>query len=369
MVSAPARSRPTARSPAAAGAAQTPAERPVLPWLAAPLAEALRVQRGHALLVHGPEGVGQLDFALALANAWLCETPAEQRPDGLACGHCPSCRLVAARSHPDLRLIVPEALQAEIGLAGAEAAGDAGDSDARKRKPSREIRVDQIRAAVDFSELTAGRARLKVVLLHPAEQINAIAANALLKTLEEPPGVLRFVLSCGAPQALLPTLRSRCQSVRLALPDFDAAIAWLAEQGQPDAEALLRACGGQPLAALELARSGLGGAEWRALPQRVMQGDAAALLAWPLPVLIDALQKLCHDQLLLLVGAPPRYFAPADLPPPRTDLARLSEWAGVLRRQAAQARHPWNPALSVEALVLQAQRAASAAAKSIHSRA
>ncbi|MFM2056692.1 MAG: hypothetical protein RLY71_1077 [Pseudomonadota bacterium] len=355
------------RSPARPRAVREPAEgaasaavRPELPWLAEPLAEALRVQRGHALLVHGPQGVGQFDFALALAAAWLCETPATDlpaRPGGRACGHCASCRLVAARSHPDLRLVVPEALQAEAGLAFEAAASD---DDGKKRKPSREIKVDQIRAALDFSELTAGRAGIKVVVLHPAEQINAIAANALLKTLEEPPGALRFVLACGAPQALLPTIRSRCQDVRLALPPPALAGAWLAEQGVQDAEALLQACGGQPLVALELARSGLDGAAWREFPQRVARGDAAALAAWPLPVLVEALQKLCHDQLLLRVGAPPRYFAGLSLPA-GADLARLTAWAGALRRMAAQARHPWNAALSAESLLLQARRASDAA--------
>lgn len=336
-----------------------------LPWLAEPLAEALRVQRGHALLVHGPQGVGQFQFALALAAAWLCEAPGA-RAQQLGCGECPSCRLVAARTHPDLRIVVPEALRAEAGLAGDDTAGS--DDEGRKRKPSREIKVDQIRSALEFSELTAGRARLKVVVVHPAEQVNAIAANALLKTLEEPPGALRFVLSCGAPQALLPTIRSRCQSVRLGLPDRRVAVAWLAGQGVADAEILLDACGGQPLAALDLLRGGIDAAAWSEFPAWVRQGKVQPVSAWPLPLLVDALQKLCHDQLLLLVGASPRYFTALALLS-GAELGRLSGWAAQLRRLAAQADHPWNTGLAAEALMLQAQQASSAAAaQPIHSR-
>lgn len=337
----------------------------LLPWLAGPLRETLQRQRAHALLVHGPSGVGQFGFALALAAAWLCETP---RPDGEpACGHCGSCRLVAARSHPDLRLVVPDALRAEAGL---EAPDTGSDDDGKKRKPSREIRIEQIRAALDFSELTAGRARLKVLLLHPAEQMNAVAANALLKTLEEPGGAQRFVLSCGAPEQLLPTIRSRCQGVRLALPPRTDALAWLGEQikAAPDeAAALLDACGGEPLTALERARAGLDGAAWRDFPQAVQQGRVAAVSGWPLPVLIDALHKLCLDQQRLVVGAAPRYF-PALTLRPGADPARLNAWAAELKRLGRHADHPWNAALLAESLLAQAAKAAEPAPQSIHSR-
>ena len=87
-----------------------------LPWLQAPLARTLASARAHhALLVQGPAGVGQLAFALELARAWLCEHPGGAR-GGPACGQCRSCHLVDERSHPDLRLIVPEAQRAEAGL-------------------------------------------------------------------------------------------------------------------------------------------------------------------------------------------------------------------------------------------------------------
>jgi DNA polymerase-3 subunit delta' len=257
--------------------------------------------------------------------------------------------LVDERSHPDLRLIVPEALRADAGLPVDE--GD-GDGEGKKRKPSREIKVDQIRGALDFAELTAGRAAHKVLLLHPAEAINAIAANALLKTLEEP-GAMRFVLSCGAPEALLPTLRSRCQTVRLAMPARDAAVQWLAAQGVADAAVLLDAAGGQPQAALSLHRAGLDAAAWRQVPQWAAQGQAGAVSGWPLPVLVDALAKLCHDRALVGLGLRARYFPHSELS--GADAAAMAKRAADLRRHARVAEHPFSAALAIEALMLQAR--------------
>lgn len=341
-----------------------------LPWQVDALQQALERQRGHALLVNGPIAAGQFEFALQLAAAWLCEGHETSDPASgpqTACGTCPSCRLIAARSHPDLHWVIPEALRAEVGLAFDEDS-TSEESSRSKRKPSREIRIDQIRAAVDFSALTASRGRGRVVLIHPAEQINAIAANALLKTLEEPSGNLRFVLACGNIDALLPTLRSRCQSVRLPSPDRTQALHWLSAQQLPAAEAavLLDASGGEPLRALALARAGLDAASWQALPQRVVSGEAAALQNWPLPMLVEALQKLCHDQMLCCIGSTPRYFT--SLRSQGSGLMQLTRWAIDLREHARQAEHPWQVPLSIEALLAQAQRAMMPAAP-IHSRA
>jgi len=323
----------------------------VMPWLQTPLAQALATQQAHALLVHGPQGVGQLAFALALAQAWLCESPVGARASGVACGHCASCHLVSQRSHPDLRVVVPEAMRAEAGLAD----DDAPDDDGKKRKPSREIKVDQVRAALHFSELTAGRSAGKVLVIHPAEALNDVAANALLKTLEEPPGPLRFVLSCGAPQALLPTIRSRCQAVHLGVPPRDEALAWLAAQGVADAGTVLDACGGQPLQALAQVREGRDAAVWREFPRQVETGQTTALAAWPLPLLVDALGRLCHDRLALAVGGTARYF-PGWLPRGGVDLAALTQLAADLRRLARHADHPWNAGLAVERWVQQTRQ-------------
>jgi DNA polymerase-3 subunit delta' len=324
-----------------------------LPWLAEPLAEALRTQRGHALLVHGPQGIGQFELALTLAQAWLCEGAADAaRP----CGQCASCKLVQAHSHPDLLVLLPEALRASLGW-GEDESGS-GDSDAKssKAKPSKEIKVESVRTAVLFAQTTSARGRGKVVLVHPAERMNAIAANTLLKTLEEPPGEARFVLSCGAADSLLPTIRSRCQAMALALPPADVAQAWLAEQRVAQPEVMLAAAGGQPLDALDCVQQGIDAVSWLRLPKQMLAGDAQGLSEWPLPRLVDALQKLCHDAMCVASGAPPRYF-PATVVPTGAALPALHAWGQALARTSRHAEHPWNGPLMAESLVQQAKAA------------
>ena len=326
----------------------------VLPWLVDPLVQALRVQRGHALLVQGAQGAGQFEFAIALARAWLCETPASERQGGLACGRCESCRLVAAdQVHPDLRVLLPEARHLAHGWLAPDLAVGSGDV---KKKPSEWISIKQVRDAIEFSTLTSGRGRLKVLVIHPAERMQLVAASALLKLLEEPQGGQRIVLGCGDAAALLPTLTSRCHRVALPAPDPQIAARWLADAGLQGADVLLAASGGAPLAALERSASGLSASLWAALPARVAAGDAQALQPLPVPLAIDALQKLCHDAMLAACGVAPRFF-PAASVPAGADLARLADWGRELTRAARHAEHPWNAALMCESLVLQGRRA------------
>ncbi len=195
-----------------------------LPWLETGLSAALS-QRGHALLVHGPEGVGQFELAMVLAQSVLCEAPVPARaPTGVPCGHCEACHLLQAGAHPDLMVLVPEALRESLGLSLASADGEGGEGGAatgavtKSKTAGREIRVADVRRAIDWGHQTSSRGRGKVLVLHPAQALNLVAANALLKTLEEPAGALRLILSTADPQALLPTLRSRCQQVNWQCP-------------------------------------------------------------------------------------------------------------------------------------------------------
>ncbi len=321
-----------------------------LPWLEQALQQALQRSRGHALLIHGPRGVGQFELALAVAGAWLCETHRGAAP---ACGQCDGCRLFAARTHPDLRPLLPEVLQLELGWITDE---DTPDGEAGKRKPSKDIRIDAVRDAIAFTQQTAARGGPKVVLIHPAERMNAASASALLKTLEEPPGAARLILVSAAPQRLMATVRSRCQALALLPPPPGAAAQWLAGQGADDPELLLAAAGGRPLEAAERLAQGVTAAVWRSLPREVLAGRAAAMAGWPLPLVIDTLQKLGHDALCVAAGAPPRYF-PADVLPPAGDLPRLATAGRELLAAARHAEHPWNAPLGTEALVQRIRRA------------
>ena len=199
------------------------------PWLQDQL-QSLLSQRGHAWLLSGPSGLGQFELALALARAWLCEAPT---PQG-ACGHCGSCHAVDVHTHADLCMLMPETLFLELGWPLDQKTQE--ELDAKKRKPSKEIKVDAAREAVSFTQFTRSRGNTKVVLVFPAERMNAITANTLLKTLEEPPGEVKFVLATEATQQLLPTIRSRCQTHTMRWPGFDESLAWLTQtSAQPAA--------------------------------------------------------------------------------------------------------------------------------------
>ena len=323
-----------------------------LPWLAAPLAQALGSHRGHALLVHGAPGVGALAFALVLGQAWLCEGQGDAAPAKRLrpCGRCGSCRLVQSHLHPDLTVLLPETLRREHAWFLPE---DKQDSDDSKRKPSRQIRIDEVRLLIERCTRTSARGQGKAALLHPADALNLQSANALLKTLEEPAAGTRLLLTTADPAALLPTVRSRCQLLRLPAPAASLAVPWLQARGVPDAadaQVLLAACSGRPLDVLALVQAGVDARAWAALPLAVANGQAGALAGWPVPRALDALQKLCHDAMARATGGATHYFPAASLPT-RAALAPLAAWATELRRVARHAEHPWSEALLIEALV------------------
>ena len=326
---------------------------PVAPWIAAQR-QALLAQRGHAWLLHGPSGLGQYQLALELVRAWLCDAPT---PHG-ACGQCASCHGIAVRTHADLCVLMPETQMLALGWPLPEKAQ--GEIDDKKRKASREIRVEAMRDAVEFAQRTSGRGRGKAVLVFPAEQMNHVTANALLKTLEEPPGDVRFVLATEAAHQLLPTIRSRCLGHTMLWPQMEQMQQWLAGQGvAPDAaQAFLRAAGGRPDDALALAQSGRSPQAWALIPKAVARGDASALAGLEPAQAVDALQKLCHDLLARRVGAPARYFADADLPDASAlpGLGPLTRWARALAKEARTAQHPFNAGLMLESLVAQARQ-------------
>jgi DNA polymerase-3 subunit delta' len=323
-----------------------------LPWLAPTLETLLHEARGHALILHGGAGSGVLELSLRLAQGWLCEAAeASSRP----CDQCGSCHLVRQRAHPDLRLLLPELWQHQLGLSDASEEGGDGESKS-KRKPSKEIRVEAIRQAIDWTHTTSGRGRGKVLVMFPADAMNAVSANALLKTLEEPAAGLRLVLCTDDPERLLPTIRSRCQRHRLPPPPREASLDWLSAQGIADAPALLGACGDEPLSVESAVAQGLSAAVWRGLPAQLAAGDGRVLSAMAIPDQVRVLQQLCHDAMAVAVGGAPRFF-PADALPAGANLSALLSWSRELTRTARHAEHPWQAALLSDALLRQAQEA------------
>lgn len=323
------------------------------PWMALQARQLLK-QRGHAWLLQGPSGLGQYPLALALVRGWLCETPG---PDG-ACGDCASCHAIDVHAHADLCVLMPEVTLLELGWPLSERAQ--AEIDDKKRKPSKEIRIDALRDAIEFAQRTSARGRGKAMLIYPAERMNHVSANALLKTLEEPAGDTRFVLATEASHQLLPTLRSRCQTHTLRWPDETEALAWLQGQGMATvpASVWLRAAGGRPEDALRLSASGWSPKDWSALPQQVMRGEGGLFKDLAPAQVIDALHKLCHDLLATACGASPRYFDAADLPK-GCRLGALSDWSRALARASRTAEHPFNAGLMTEDLISQARQALS----------
>ena len=349
----------TARPPTPETSAQ--AAQPLAPWLQAQ-AMGLLGQRGHAWLLQGPSGLGQWALGQALAQAWLCDAP---QASGLACGQCPSCHAISVHTHADLCVLMPEAMMLAQGWPLNEKAQK--EMDDKKRKPSKEIRIEAMRDLVEFAQRTSSRNRGKAVLIYPAERMNAVTANALLKTLEEPSGHTRFVLATEAAHQLLPTIRSRCIGHTLHWPDAASATQWLHANGlaPQDAATLCRAAGGRPDDALALAAQGMTAQAWGQLPRAAAAGHVAAFAAWSPAQAIAVLQKLCHDLQATKAAAAPRFFAPADLPAPEkiAGWPLLTQWSKDLAQAAQSCEHPYVPGLFLEDLLAQAARVLQSAQK------
>ena len=322
------------------------------PWLSRQR-ERLLAQRGHAWLLQGPSGLGQYALGLSIAQAWLCERPTAQG----ACGVCESCHLIGSRSHPDLVVLMPETEMIDRGWPLSESAQK--EVDDKKRKPSKEIRVEAMRDMVAFAQRTSARGRGTAVLVYPAERMNTVTANALLKTLEEPAGDTRFVLASESAHQLLPTIRSRCQTHVMDWPAEDEALAWLEwraretglkEVGREQARAWLQAAGGRPDDALQVAASGLTATRWDSLPQALARGDWSLVSDWSAAQQLSLLQKLCHDMMAVAAGAKPRFFAADSLPPAPRWLV-LARWSKALLEAARTVEHPYNAGLMQEAWV------------------
>jgi DNA polymerase III subunit delta' len=286
-----------------------PWNQPILDSLAA------RVERlPHALLVYGPRGIGKLVLAERTAQLLLCE--GKTRP----CGTCDACRWFLGGNHPDFRRIEPESLWVE-----------------KPEKPSIVIKVEQVRELADFLYIRSHRGRLRVALVHPAEDMNENAANALLKGLEEPPAGAVFILVSHRPAQLLPTTRSRCVAVPVGIPQRKPALEWLASQGLKDPERWLAYAGGAPLRAVDLAARGK--------PALAPVDDRDAL-----EPLAEALQKTALDHALLAFGLPAKYQT-SDAAVAR-EAAR--EWLAFARRMGEDrllCRHPLNPKLFSAAML------------------
>ncbi len=311
----------------------------------------LRERLPHGVLIKGGKGIGKLDMAKRFAQSLLCQSV---RGDGSACDGCPSCHWFSQGSHPDFRLIEPDAISQE------------GEESESGKKPSKEISVEQIRALADFVGMSAHQGGKRIVIIHPAEAMNGNAANALLKSLEEPPTGLIFLLISHKPQQLLPTILSRCLSFTVAAPDHQAAVAWLKTQDVKEAELALATSGYAPLLAVN-AESQTGSEARDKLLRALSQSDgidafglAESLQKTELVLIVQWLQQWSYDLISMRLAGKVRYF-PAQREALKKQAAALPPLAlAALQKNLLEAkresRHTLNPKLFLENLFISYQQ-------------
>ena len=308
----------------------------------------MRERLPHALLIHGPDGVGQFELAMAIAQFLLCEKTA---PNGQGCGSCPACTWFEQGNHPDFRLIQPENRSDDE---------EEEDVTAERKKKSDQIRIAQVRDLQRFLTVGTHRAGLRVIVLQPADAMNPSTQNAVLKSLEEPPPATLFLLVTSSPHKLLATIRSRCQNLAVALPDRGEAANWLKQQGIEDSEALLALAGGAPLCALRLSESEP--ARRRLLehlgnPRFDPISASENCLAVKPAVVVGWLQRWVYDLLSLRLAGLVRYHPAQEhgiqAMAKRCDPARAGAFLRTLAKAGSLSQHPLNPRLFVEDLLIQ----------------
>ena len=314
----------------------------------------------HAYLFGGPEGVGKATAARLLAQAANCEGPAPaggRRDD--PCGACAPCRKIARGVHPDVLVLREERAMAKAGLWDPKGG----------RAPSKDIVVDQVRDVVDRRlAMKRFEGRRRFVILDPADAMNPQAQNALLKTLEEPPQETTLVLVASSPDALLPTIRSRCLRVPFAPLPAAAVAARLEAGGRPASEARLAAAlsGGSLARALALDAETLEAERDAVLAAAALDpADAGAWLAFARDHGEDreAAAELCallavwlRDVLAAQAGA--SELALGDLAEATRRTAAAVPPAEVLRRReevqktAAALRQNASPTLALERMLI-----------------
>jgi len=321
----------------------------ILPWhdteFCRLLAEKARLP--HAILIQGCQGIGKAAFARALSQALLCESPA---PTGAACGSCAACHWLEGGTHPDYRQIEPASL-----------AENTAEEQTTDKKASLQITIEQIRALPAFIGISSHRGGSKVVLIHPAEALNVNAANALLKSLEEPPARTYFLLISHRPHSLLPTIKSRCRQLTLPGPTPEVAAAWLKSQGMANPELGLAQAGNAPLTALALDNEEY----WRlrnaflnaiASPNLDSLALAERIRDYPIPQVVNWLQKWSYDLvsqkfLKTIRYNPDQETALAGAAAQVDALSALRFHREMVRLQRI-VNHPLNPRLFIEQILI-----------------
>ncbi|MBR7798579.1 DNA polymerase III subunit delta' [Undibacterium fentianense] len=324
---------------------------------------AMRARMPHAFLLFGPEGIGKAHFAEHLAKSLLCESPSQ---DGHACAKCLSCNWFDQYSHPDYRRVRPGLLDEED-TANSEAEENSENSEKKASKstkaPSKEIVIDQIRALANFMNISTHRQGTRVVVMYPAEALNVPAANALLKSLEEPNPNTVFILVAHKIDRLLPTILSRCHKIALSMPSKIQSLQWLQAQGVKDAEVYLAQQGGAPLLAQTLAQSE-DLKELDELLRMLAKPDidsslkiADKMQKLDMPRTVSWMQRWLYDVFSFKQTGQIRYFPQQQTPiaqlAGRIDVDKLMQLIKNVQDRQAIASHPLSGKLFLEDMLLE----------------
>ena len=282
----------------------------------------------HGILIHEDPGSGGLEFARWVAQKINCHEPARS-----PCGECQDCRWIAVDQHPDVTRLSPE-----------------GDST--------QILIQSVRDLAADLALTAHGRGYKVAIVTPAEAMNVFAANALLKTLEEPPARTIVLLVTSQPSRLLPTLRSRCSKLRLAGPTRAAAARYLESiRGAGPWEEALSATGAGPFELLDADPAAL--AQLRAETVSTLQDLGSGNLQPPaiaerwakgeLGLRLSCLESWVTDRILETASIRDVTHLSGEGLPPK--ICRLFEFSDAIRDMRKLAHTSLNKTMAVEALL------------------
>jgi DNA polymerase III subunit delta' len=297
------------------------------------------VQQGrvaHALLIQDAPGAGGDQLALWMAQLLLCLAPGAEGP----CGACAGCTRLRENRHPDFTRIA-------------------------LIEDSKQIRVEQVRELSAHLALASHQGGYKVALIDPADALNWNAANALLKTLEEPPSRTVLILVAQQPSRLPATLRSRCQRLRIRTPERAPALLWLTQfVGEGPWGAVLDVIGNAPLlaaaldprAVLQIRDETLAGLDDLAC----RRADAAQLAdAWSrteLALRLSCLENWLTERIRRSLGAGTYSMEMRDgahlaHPDPRSNAPQLFDLLEQLRALRAALATPVNRSLVLESLL------------------
>jgi len=248
----------------------------------------------HALLVSGVKGLAKNSFSQHIVASVLC---LNRREDQSSCGHCHSCQLLNAGSHPDHIEITPE---------------EAG----------KQIKIEQIRNLRDKQQLTPSVSQWKTIIISPADNMNVSSSNSLLKLLEEPQHNTVLILITGHPEKLPITIKSRCQNYHLASPTTEQALDWLSNNTDNNLDSetsakLLQLAKGAPLAVVDMLNSSMV-EQYRQVEQDfklILQNTAnpitltAMWLKYDIVMVLNQLQYMIRERMVKSVNNSPNMAA------------------------------------------------------------